>query len=347
MKIAQDVLDWLTEKSNTSIRYLTLKKLLGKSDSDVEVQEARELIMREEIIPRILSHQNEEGHFPSREIVEKYKTRSFKGLGRNLYGADVEKFGYLPKYKGTIWQLLLFAELGADGSDTRIKKTCEYVLKTSYNNNGLFTVLGANILAPCFHGNMSYSLLKLGYTEDPRLEKALQILFDYQRFDDGGFKTPKEWPYRGRGDRCSGNHSCYTGCAKGLKAVTAYPKEKWDSRVKEYVKRGSEFFLKHHIYKSSHDPERLLRNRIDEIVFPNFIYSDFLEILDVLLELGVKDSRMNDAVELLKSKQLSNGRWKLDSDVSNMHAKIEEKGKESKWATYRALNALKKWEESC
>ncbi len=66
----------------------------------------------------------------------------------------------------------------------------------------------------------------------------------------------------------------------------------------------------------------------------------------MLLELGVKGPRMKDAVELLKSKQLGYGRWKLDRDVSNLHKIIERKGKESKWATYRALNALKKWEES-
>ncbi|MFB0560364.1 MAG: nitrogen fixation protein NifH [Candidatus Lokiarchaeia archaeon] len=346
MEIDQSVLDWLTERSNPSVRYFTLKNLLGKSENSSEVREAKELNMSEGVIPSILSHQNEEGHFPSREVVEKYSKRPLKSGGKLLYGKDVERFGYLPKYKATIWQLLLFAELGADGDDPRIRKTCEYVLKTTYSENGLFTILGDNMLAPCFHGNMTYSLLKLGYTDDPRLEKALQILFNYQRFDDGDFKTPKEWPYRGRRDRCSGNHSCYAGCAKGLKAVTAYPKKKWNNKVKEYIKRGSEFFLKHRIYKSSHKPTKLLRKGIDEVTFPNFIYSDFLEILDMHLELGVKDSRMKDAVELLKSKQLGNGRWKLDRDVSNLHTIIERKGKESKWATYRALNALKKWEES-
>ncbi len=346
MKINPSVLDWLTEKSNPSARYFTLKNLIGKSESDSEVLEAKELIMREGVIPSILTHQNEEGHFPSSEIVEKYSKRPMKSGGKTLYGEEIERFGYLPKYKGTIWQLLLFAELGSDGGDPKIRKTCEYVLKTGYNDTGLFTIQGDDILAPCFHGNMTYSLLKLGYINDSRLEKALQILFDYQRFDDGDFKTPKEWPYKGSRDRCSGNHSCYAGCSKGLKALTAYPKEKWNKKVKDYIKRGSEYFLIHHVYRSSHNPKNLLRKGIDEITFPNFIYSDFLEILDILLELGVKDSRMGEAVELLKSKQLENGRWKLDRDVSNMFIRIEKKGKESKWATYRALNALKKWEES-
>ncbi len=225
MEIDQSVLDWLTERGNPSVRYFTLKNLLGKSENSSEVREAKELIMSEGVIPSILSHQNGEGHFPSSEVVEKYSKRPLKSGGKLLYGKDVERFGYLPKYKATIWQLLLFAELGADGGDPRIRKTCEYVLKTTYSENGLFTILVDNILAPCFHGNMTYSLLKLGYTDDPRLEKALQILFNYQRFDDGDFKTPEEWPYRGRRDRCSGNHSCYAGCAKGLKAVTASQKE--------------------------------------------------------------------------------------------------------------------------
>ncbi len=43
----------------------------------------------------------------------------------------------------------------------------------------------------------------------------------------------------------------------------------------------------------------------------------------------MKDSRINEAVDLLKSKQLKDGCWKLDRDVSNMFVKIEEKVKKA------------------
>lgn len=335
MTAEKEVLDWLCEEDNPSVRYFTLKNLLGKREQDAEVEEARRQIMLRGVVPKILSKLNEDGHYVDELVIKKY-------------GRAIADFGYLPKYKGTIWQLILFAELGADSEDSLVRKTCEYVLNHCYTEKGLFTILGADYLAPCFQGNMVYVFLKLGYAEDERVRKALRVLVRYQRFDDGNFRTPKEWPYFGRGDRCSGAHSCYAGCSKGLKAVSTLPKDEWDDEVRDYVKRGSEYFLIHHVYKSSHDPSKLLHSYIDLITFPNFIYSDFLEILDILLDLGIKDVRMNDAVELLKSKRKENGRWFLERGVSGMHTNIETKGRksrESKWATYRALDALRKWKE--
>jgi len=328
----KEVLDWLCEEDNPSVRYFTLKDLLGKGEQDAEVEEARRQIMLEGMIPKILSKLNEDGHYVDEAVIKKY-------------GKVMADFGYLPKYRGTIWQLILFAELGANSKDRRVHKTCEYVLNRCYTEKGLFTILGADYLAPCFHGNMVYAFLKLGYADDERVRKALRVLVRHQRFDDGDFKTPKDWPFLGRKDRCSGAHSCYAGCSKGLKAVSTLPKNEWNDEVRDYAKRGSDYFLIHHVYKSSHDPSKLLHSQIDRITFPNFIYSDFLEILDILLDLGIKDVRTNDAVELLKSKRKENGRWLLERDVSSMHVKIETKGRESKWATYRALNALRKWKE--
>lgn len=76
------------------------------------------------------------------------------------------------------------------------------------------------------------------------------------------------------------------------------------------------------------------------------IYPDFLEILEVLLDLGVSDDRMKDAIELLKSKQLPNGRWPLDKEISNLPTTFGKKGQENKWVTLRALRVLSKIEKT-
>jgi NurA-like 5'-3' nuclease len=110
------------------------------------------------------------------------------------------------------------------------------------------------------------------------------------------------------------------------------------------VNRGIEFFLIHHVYQSSHDPSKLLQRWLDKLTFPVFVFSDFLEILDILLTLGVRDERMVKAIDLLRSKQKSNGRWVLERPVSNMHVTFGAKGKENKWITYKALYALNRWE---
>ena len=59
--------------------------------------------------------------------------------------------------------------------------------------------------------NMVWSLSTLGYGHDRRVRDTLQWLLKYQRFDDGDFKTPDVWPYRGRRDRCFGQPHLFLG----------------------------------------------------------------------------------------------------------------------------------------
>ena len=62
---------------------------------------------------------------------------------------------------------------------------------------------------------------------------------------------------------------------------------------------------------------------------------DFLTVLSILSKLGYQDDRMQDTVDLLIFKQNKNGRWLAEKPG------YEQKGKESKWVTIYALNALK------
>jgi hypothetical protein len=78
--------------------------------------------------------------------------------------------------------------------------------------------------------------------------------------------------------------------------------------------------------------------------FPWFSGYNILRGLDVLTKLGyVKDERLNDAVEVLLQKRLSNGTWILESTpAGRMQVNIEVKGKPSKWITLIALRVLKR-----
>jgi len=74
--------------------------------------------------------------------------------------------------------------------------------------------------------------------------------------------------------------------------------------------------------------------------------TNVLEILDILSRLGYNDERMKEAVDLVVSKQDSQGRWKLDTTFNGrMRVDIEEKDKPSKWITLKALTVLKRLAE--
>jgi hypothetical protein len=69
-------------------------------------------------------------------------------------------------------------------------------------------------------------------------------------------------------------------------------------------------------------------------------------VVDLLVELGIKDERMEDAVRIIASKQDDRGRWSLESTLNGKFwVNIETKGVPSKWITYRALKVLKRHQD--
>jgi hypothetical protein len=72
--------------------------------------------------------------------------------------------------------------------------------------------------------------------------------------------------------------------------------------------------------------------------------TDALEVLGILTKLGYKDKRMQEAVDLVISKQDEQGRWMLEYTYNGrFQVNIERKGKPSKWVTLNALRALKRF----
>jgi len=72
-----------------------------------------------------------------------------------------------------------------------------------------------------------------------------------------------------------------------------------------------------------------------------------LEILIILMKLGTKDVRMQEAIEEVISQQNDQGKWILKNSFNNRFiTNIEQKGKPSKWITLRALSILRNWYKS-
>lgn len=326
--VQDSVVEWLLEEDNPTIRYLTLTSLLGKTLKSKDVMEAKKAIMEKGIVPKILSKQNEDGSFG---IPEKF---------------------YRDKYKGTVWNLIILAEMSADPADKRIKNACEFILKHSQDpSSGGFSIdvsakTGTGLpstVVPCLTGNMVYSLIKLGYLEDERVQRAIGWITTWQRADDAEGDGPTVGMYD-RYKNCFGSHTCHMGAAKALKALAAIPTGKRSGKAEEKIDQLTEYFLKHHLYKKSHNLDEVSRPGWLKLGFPLMYQTDILELLGIFTELGIKDKRLCSAVDILKSKQGEGGRWKLESTSNGkMLVKIEKKGESSKWITLRALNVLKDW----
>ncbi len=329
--LKHNTLEWLLEEENPSVRYFTLIDLLNKKPDSSEVKEAKSKIMTEGPVPIILSKQKSGGY----------------------WGDDPFRF-YLPKLKATFWTFLTLAEFAANRNDRKIRQTCKYIFEHIQDKtSGAFAPRSGkdgggdhDKVLPCHTGLMIFSFIRFGYLNDPRIQKGIDWFVKYQRFDDGVEKSPKGWPYSAgnqKGESCWGKHTCHVAVVGCLKALSEIPKTQRSNEVKSTLEQASEYMLKHHIYKRSHDLNRIsIHNWINLGLFD----FGFLGVLSILAKLDYKDDRMQDAVDLLISKQNKNGRWPVEENYDRkFHTNMERKGEESKWVTLNALRALKNFYE--
>ncbi len=324
--LRDDATAWLLEEENPSVRYFTLRDILGRSENDPEVIAAEGQIMEAGNVPKILARQNPGGYW---EAAESFYIRT--------------------KYRGTVWQLITLAELKADAQDPRLQKACDFILEWSQDHkSGGFSYRGTQQnggqhsgVIPCLTGNMVWSLIRLGRLEDPKVQEGIHWITAYQRCDDGVETAPQGWPYE-KFTQCWGRHTCHLGVVKALKAFAEIPPSQRDAEVKRFIQEGAEYLLKHHLYKRSHDLEHVAKPKWKRLGFPHMWDTDVLEMADILLSLGYRDSRMQDAIELIISKQDEGGRWLLEETWNGrFQVNIEHKGKPSKWVTLIALRVLK------
>ena len=326
--LRNDLTEWLLEQDNPSVQYFVLTELEEKPENAPEVKAAKIAIMNRGLVPKILGKQSDQGYW---EAPQKF---------------------YTAKYKGTVWQIIILAELGADGSDPRIKKACEFILENSQDReSGGFSVWHSvrtgggrhSGVIPCLTGNMVWSLIKFGYLGDPRVERAINWITKYQRFDDGDKPAPTGWPYD-KMTSCFSRHSCHMGVVKALKALSAVPVKRRSGTVQDTIEKGVEYMLIHHVHRRSHDLTRLSKPSWTRFSFPLMYQTDVLEILGILTGLGVRDERIQEAVDLVVSKQDEQGKWNLDRTFNDrFQTNIEQKGKPSKWITLNALKVIKRF----
>jgi hypothetical protein len=323
-----DATDWLLENDNPSVRYFTLTDILERHDDDPDVKRAKTAIMEIGAVPDILAKQNSGGYW---------------GTPTSFYSA---------KYKGSVWQLLVLAELGADGKNEQIKKACEFILEYSQNkeSGGFSPWYGVKTgggrysgVVPCLTGNMVWSLIRLGYLDDRRVQDGVEWITNYQRFDDGA-RPPLKGPPYDKLVMCFGKHSCHMGVVKSLKALAEIPAGNRSADVKKTIEEGTEYILQHHIHKRSHNLAKVSKPGWLKFGFPLMYQDDVLEILGILTKLGCRDERMQEAVDLVVSKQDDQGRWKLENTFNGkFQVDIEHKDKQSKWITLNALRVLKRY----
>jgi hypothetical protein len=262
--------------------------------------------------------------------------------------------GYNPKYRSTVWSIILLAQLGAAvDEDGRIQAACEYLLEHALTESGQFSASGApSGTADCLQGNLCWALVKLG-CDDACLEAA----FDWMArsvtgegiapMSDRGALARYYAGNCGPTFACGANNklSCAWGGAKVMLALADCPRKWRTPAVKRAIRHGVDFFFSidpaHATYPSgwASSPS----SNWWKFGFPVFYVTDLLQVVQALVALGHgADPRLSRALGLIRDKQDAQGRWALEYDYAGKTwVDFGTRRKPSKWVTLRALRVLK------
>jgi hypothetical protein len=262
--------------------------------------------------------------------------------------------GYYPKYTGTVWSLILLAQLGASSdADKRIKAACQYVLDHTLLAGGQFTVNGLpSGTADCLHGNLCAAMLDLGFA-DPRLDSAFEWM---ARSVTGEGVAPKEDKhasvryYAGKCGpcfACGSNNKlpCAWGAVKVMLAFSKLPPARRTKIIDRAIQAGVDFLLETDPAKGDYPCGWTAKPSSNwwKFGFPVFYVTDLLQNVEALAGLGFgKDKRLKNALDCIRTKRGPAGTWTLEYDYAGKTwVDLGKKKQPSPWVTIRALRALK------
>ncbi len=325
-----DPLPWLLSHPDPGVRYLALRDLCDLPPDDPELKSARVAAHREGPIAEILNQMNEAGYWVQ------------------------PGGGYAPKYHGTVWSVIMLAQLGAwIGEDPRIATACAYVLDHALAPGGLFSYNGrpSGTIA-CLHGNLCAALLELGCRDD-RLEAAFDWLACSVTGEGIAPSTERKASRRyyaytcGPDFVCGANNGqpCAWGAVKLMLAVTKWPADRRTPALDRAMARGVEFLLGTDPATAAYPTASGGKPSGDwwKFGFPVFYITDLLQNVEALAGLGYgQDLRTGRALQIIRDKQDAEGRWPLEYHYgTKTWVGFGRKGQPSPWVTLRAVRVLK------
>ncbi len=329
-----DPLPWLLEPDTPGVRYLALRDLLDLPADDPELAAAREAAHAEGPIASILAEMDEAG----------YWVRS---------GA-----GYNPKYRSTVWSIIMLAQLGASAAqDERIARACTYLLDHALAPDGRFSATRSG--APsgnidCLQGNLCAALVDLGY-EDRRVEMAYEWMARSVTGEGAAPADERDAAMRfyashncGPGFACAYNDRlpCAWGAVKVMLAFSKWPAERRTPLIERAIEQGVDFLFSADPAEATYPARNNGKPSRNwwKFSFPVFYVADLLQNVEALVGLGCGgDARLAKALDIVREKQDDEGRWPLEYDayIGKTWVDIGPKRQPNKWVTLRALRVLK------
>lgn len=247
---------------------------------------------------------------------------------------------YVPNYKSTLWTLILLADIQCNLRINSLVKPLKTISNHFLDKKlNIYSLGKTHFPIPCLNGNMLYLHFYFHFGKNSVVTDIIDFFAEYQRFDDGDFKTPSSFPYCSNRS-CYGKHTCYWGIIKLFKGLSFIPKNKRSTNATKLIENCIDFILLHKVCFSSHNNSYFMHTNIKKLTFPNMYQGDYLEILWLLKREKVKSVHVNKALNLLKSKMKPNSNWKIERQIRNLITPIGNNNNGNEFITKRAREVI-------
>ena len=307
----KSVINWIIESKEISLKYRVFKDLLEIDESDNNMIIIRKEINQSAPVNKILSKMHPDGYW-----LEKKYNGEWVGDGVE-YGNS----------SSTHFCLAYLAELGLDRSNPLIEKAANRYLDLQSHDGDWFEHLS------CLNGYNIRNFIMLGYRNDPRLQRTIDLCLKTERIDGGYLCDLHE-----RTGKRFKKKSCIRGSAKVLLALAELPEYYDHPRTKTLVN----YFLKRRGIFSMRNPDELANKDMGITSFPFTWGTNSWEILFALSKMGYgRDERLRDAWDRLEMSRNKDGIYILDYTSSKIPYKFGKRGDKNPWITFYILLAKK------
>lgn len=221
----------------------------------------------------------------------------------------------------------LLLELGMEG-DTPILKELADLFFSTWREDGRFKLYGPGAILPCHTAHAASLLCKLGYVDDPRIQKTLRYFYDTP-YVDGGWRCNKFSFGRGPETEHANPHPT-------LAVLDAF-RFSGDLNRSPQLDKAAEFLLHHWEIKIPIGPCQYgIGTRFMQVSYPLTDYNLFYYVYVLsFYDYAKKDPRFLEAFEALRGK-LQDGMMVVERVVPKL-SKLEfcKKGQPSALATKR------------
>ena len=308
------VIDWLLD-SDPAVRWQTLRDLVGATAQEVQATRARVAV--EGWGARILALQGDDGLweggalFPARD-------------GRPLPWTREEG----QPWTATAYSLQQLLECGVDPADPRVRRAVDGVVRSARWENDSQPYFEGET-EPCINGMVILQGAYFGVDVDPVVERLLA-----EQLSDGGWNCEAE-----NGSVRGSFHTTI----RVLEGLLLHGRATGGSPAATAARRRGEAYLLERRLLRRKTTGKVIDPAFLQLSYPTRWHFDALRGLDYFRETGeAPDPRLEEAVELVRSKQEPDGTWLLEHTWKGAvpFRMDDEDGRPSRWNTLRALRVL-------